>query len=182
LNNQPLQDNKTVPPLPDIKNQSVYMQSSDYARENGELDKYRENLRLNKECGKVIDEAIKECVVPTGYRFTPESVNKVMDVFGEKRMSVVLANTVRLQDWDGRYSKDTRDWANRIEIPQVRDKRDFFVNAHPAVLDGYIRLARKEIESRTKKPSILEALKQGADKIKQNNAPQKSLNKNGQEV
>jgi len=180
-------DDKSVSDSENTVNKKVYMQSPDHARTNGELDKYRASLRLNKECGETIDGAIKECVVPNahGYRLTPESVSKVMDVYGEQRMSVVLANTVRLQDWDGRYSKDTRDWANRVEIPQVRDKRDFFSNAHPAVLDGYIRLVRKEIDARDKKPSILDALKQGSDKIRQDNTLQKELpqkNKKGQEV
>jgi len=158
----------------DIK---VYMQSPDHARENGELDKYRESLWLNKECAGAIDAAIKGCITieGRGYRLTPEAVNKVIDVYGEQRANVVLANTVRLSDWDGRYSKDTKDWAKGLEMPQVRDNKAFFSAAHPAVLDGYIRLMRKEAGARDKKPSILDALKQGADKVKQNDPPQKEI-------
>ena len=175
LNNQPAQENKAAPPLPDNKNQPVYMKSPDHARENGELDRYRESLRLNKECAGAIDAAIRDCVVPNahGYRLTPESVSKVIDDYGEQRVSMVLANTVRLADWDGRYGKDTKDWAKGVEMPEVRDNRAFFTSAHPAVVDGYIRLARKEIDNPEKKPSILEALKQGADKIKQSEPPHK---------
>ena len=154
-------------------NKNVYMKSPDYARENGELDSYRESLRLNKECAGAIDAAIKECVVTDrpGYRLTPESVSKVIDTYGEQRVSVVLANTVRIADWDGRYGKDTRDWANGVAMPEVRDNRAFYSSAHPAVVDGYVRLARKEIDNPEKKPSILDALKTGADKIKQNTEP-----------
>jgi uncharacterized protein YqiB (DUF1249 family) len=175
LNKQPEQDNKTLPPLPDVKNQSVYMKSPDHARENNELDKYRESNRLNKECAGAIDAAIKECVVTSGrgYRLTPEAVSNVVGEYGEQRVSVVLANTIRLADWDGRYSKDTKDWANGVTMPEVRDNRAFFSSAHPAVLDGYIRLARKEMDDPEKKPSILAALKQGADKARQAEPPQK---------
>lgn len=183
-----LEDGKTPPDMSghqdsDIKPKAVYMQPPAYARENGELDRYRESLKLNKECAKAIDNAIKDCIVPDGhgYRLTPESVSKVMDVYGEQRVSIVLANTVRLQEWDGRYSNETKTWARAADLPKVNDNRDYFSAAHPAVLDGYIRLARKELE---KKPSVLEALKQGADKARQNPPPQKEQqkNKNGREV
>ena len=91
---------------------------------------------------------------------------------------------MRLNDWDGRYSKDTKDWAKSVTLPQVRDKRLFLPTAHPAVVNGYIRLMRKELGRSDKKPSILNALKQGADKIKQND-PHKEMqqkNKKGIEV
>ena len=184
-------DNKGAPPLPaavpavkqevdnpifkNPANIKVYMPSPDHARENGELDKYRESLRINKECASAIDAAIKDCITieGRGYRLTPESVNKVIDAYGEQRVNVVLANTVLLSEWDGRYSKDTKGWAKSLEMPQVRDKKAFFSAAHPAVVDGYIRLMRKEAGARDKKPSILDALKQGADRVKQDNPPQK---------
>jgi len=178
LNKQPEQDNKTAPPLPDIKDQSVYMKSHDHARENNELDKYRESIRLNKECANAIDAAIKDCAATDkpGYRLTTEAVSKVIDEYGDQRVSVVLANTVRLAEWDGRYSKDNKDWAKGVAMPEVRDNRAFFSSAHPAVVDGYIRLARKEMDNPERKPSILDALKQGAEKSKQHNndKPKKS--------
>jgi hypothetical protein len=184
LNNQPVQENKAAPPLPDIpeiKNQPIYMKSPGNARENNELDQYRESIRINKECAGAIDAAIRECVVPDkhGYCLTPEAVDKVIDVYGEQRVSVVLANTVRLQEWDGRYSENTKKWAKGVEMPETGDNRSFYSSAHPAVLDGYIRLARKEIDRRNEKPSILDALKQGADKARQSVPPQKEqTNKN----
>ena len=175
------EDNKAVPDssdrqTPDNKPKAVYMQSPDHARENNELDRYRESLKLNKECAGAIDAAIKDCIVPDGhgYRLTPEAVSKVVDAYGERRVSVVLANTVRLQEWDGRYSAETKAWAKNTEIPQVRDNRDYFSASHPAVLDGYIRLARKETE---KKPSILEAIKQGAEKSREQPEPKPEAKK-----
>ena len=183
-----IEDGKSAPDIadrqtPDNKPKTVYMQSPDHARENGEIDRYRESLKLNKECATAIDAAIKDCIVPDGhgYRLTPESVSKVIGDYGEQRVGIVLANTVRLQEWDGRYSSETKAWAKDAEMPQVRDNRDYFSNAHPAVLDGYIRLARKEME---KKPSILEAIKQGGDKSHGQDAPQKESPKknNGREM
>ena len=186
LDNQPEQDNKSAPPLPDVKNQAVYMKSPDHARENNELDKYRESIRLSKECANAIDAAIKDCAATDkpGYRLTPEAVSKVIGEYGEQRVSLVLANTVRLAEWDGRYSKDNKDWAKGVAMPEVRDNRAFFSSAHPAVVDGYIRLARKEMDNPEKKPSILDALKQGADKAKQAEPPQKEIpnKKKGLEV
>ena len=185
-NNKQAQENKARPPLPGNINLSVYMKSPDHARENNELDKYHESNRLNKECANAIDAAIKDCIVTgvRGYRLTPEAASKVIDVYGEQRLCVVLANTVRLAEWDGRYSKDTKDWAKAVEMPEVRDNRSFFSSAHPAVLDGYINMVRKEMDDPAKKPSILDALKQGADKIRRNEPPQKEIpdKKKGLEV
>ena len=178
--NKQAQENKATPPLPDQINQSVYMKSPDHARKDNELDKYQKSNRLNKECAAAIDAAIKDCIVPggLGYRLTPEAITKVIDVYGEQRLSVVLANTVRLAEWDGRYSNDTKDWAKSVEMPEAHDNRLFFSSAHPAVIDGYIRLARKEMDNRGKKPSILDSLKQGVEKTQQqdksNNKPKKS--------
>ena len=169
------QRNKAAPPMPDAKNQPVYMKSPGYARDNNELDRYRESSRLNIECASAIDAAILDCAAPggRGYRLTPEAVSKVIDEYGAHRLCVVLANTVRLSNWDGQYSKDTQGWAKGVELPEARDKGASFSFAHPAVVDGYIRLARKEMGNKEKKPSILDALKQGADRIRQEGPPQK---------
>ncbi|HBA51107.1 MAG TPA: hypothetical protein DCZ91_25565, partial [Lachnospiraceae bacterium] len=55
------------------------------------------------------------------------------------------ANTVQLQDWDGRYSRRNKEWASTI--PNYHSdtiRRDYALTSHPAVLDGFIDLVREE--------------------------------------
>ena len=64
----------------------------------------------------------------------------------------VLANTVQHKDWDGRFSRENKAWAAAFLIePDVvmgMDRRvQFIVNSHPAVLDGFIRMAREAAQN-----------------------------------
>ena len=72
----------------------VYTQPPDYAREHGELDKYRESNRLNVLCKEAIEQAVRD-----NYRDNRLDADAVWrDVtaqFGSKRAAFVLAMTVR---------------------------------------------------------------------------------------
>lgn len=62
-------------------------------------------------------------------------------------MNYVLANTVQMSDSDGRYSPDNKAWAKEISINNSEaDKREFYVNSHPAILDGFIKAYRKHVK------------------------------------
>ena len=55
------------------------------------------------------------------------------------------ANTVQLQDWDGRYSRRNKEWAKTIPNDNPETVRcGYVLNSHPAVLDGFIDLVREE--------------------------------------
>lgn len=65
--------------------------------------------------------------------------------YGMERVACVLANTVQLQDWDGRYSRRNKEWAKTIpNFNSDSVRRDYALNTHPAVLDGFIDLVREE--------------------------------------
>ena len=78
----------------------VYTQPPDYAREHGELDKYRESNRLNTLCKEAIEQAVRD-----NYRDNRLDADAVWrDVtaqFGAERAAFVLAMTVREKDYDG---------------------------------------------------------------------------------
>ena len=62
-----------------------------------------------------------------------------------ERVAMVLANTVQLQDWDGRYSRRNKEWAKTIPNDNPETVRcGYALNSHPAVLDGFIDLVRVE--------------------------------------
>lgn len=126
----------------------IYYHSGEYARENGELEKYRESRAASIGCRDAIQEAIK-----THYhdnRLASAAVSEVADQYGFHRVLYVLANTVRIKDWDGRFSQSNKEWAATQYIPKDADgfngdrNATFCVEAHPALVDGYIDMAREQ--------------------------------------
>ena len=65
-------------------------------------------------------------------------------------MNFVMANTIRELSHDGRFSRQNKDWAEHIEVPENVSRGrnlnlDYVIESHPAVLDGFIDMARAEI-------------------------------------
>lgn len=139
----------------------VYRQTGAYARAHNELDQFRNSNIQNALCCEAIEQAISNGF--DGFRLNPEVVTPVINTFGVDRVQYVLANTVQLKMYDGRFSEGNKQWANTIQIVDDNgaafDRRlHFAINSHPVVLDGFISLARKEIQERIK-PSVLDRLK-----------------------
>ena len=78
---------------------------------------------------------------------------EVIGEFGYDRVNHVLSNTLQQLKSDGRFSRENKEWAKKAYIPVdkvgLSDRRkDFVVNkSHPAVLDGFINLVRKEYQN-----------------------------------
>lgn len=124
----------------------LYKESLDTAKSEGDVYDYNASLKENIRCKEAIDAAISEHF--DGKRLDPIGAKKVLAEFGYDRTMWVLAASVRYKPDDGRFSRDTRNWANSI-IPTYLPKYefgDYFSDAHPAVLDGFIGQVRREYE------------------------------------
>ena len=133
-----------------MKQIPVYRQTGMYARENGELEQFRQSNVANIACRAAIEKAIAEYF--DGMRLRDDAAEPVLSEFGSERVMFVLANTVQHKDWDGRFSRENKAWAATFSIePDVimgMDRRlQFIVNSHPAVLDGFIRMAREAAQN-----------------------------------
>lgn len=126
----------------------VYPYPADYARENGEQDKYRESRRANIACKQAIEDAVDRHY--QGSSINVAAVKEVTDTFGFDRMLYVLANTVRQKDWDERFSGSNKRWAQTIPIIEDVDSSgfsrndSFVVNSHSVKTDAFIDAARHE--------------------------------------
>ncbi len=70
--------------------------------------------------------------------------NDLIEKYGIETISYLLANSVQRNIDDGRYSPETKMWANNIPINFFDEERDeFLINTHPAVLDGFINRIRQ---------------------------------------
>ena len=92
-----------------------------------------------------------------------------MAIYGMERVSMVLSNTVQLQDWDGRYSRRNKEWAKTIPNDNPETVRcGYALNSHPAVLNGFIDLVREEQQrSRTQREKLEPSRPSVRDKLKQ---------------
>ena len=130
----------------------IYRESATYARAHGELDQFRNSHWTNIACKNDIENAIARHF--DGMQLDKEAVTEVLDRYGNERVAMVLAATIQVKAWDGRFSTLNRDWAFSIPVADDQstrgfDRRDeYAVTSHPAVLDGFIRLVRQEIKER----------------------------------
>lgn len=121
----------------------LYPHPASFAREHGELEQYRASNRANVACKEAIEAAVREHF--DGMYLSDDAAKDVIDAYGMERVAFVLANTVQLQDWDGRYSRRSKEWASTIPNYNSDTIRcNYALDSHPAVLDGFIDLVREE--------------------------------------
>ena len=123
----------------------VYYESFGYAAENGEVDLYRISRQLNEECRNAIEEAIADNF--DGMHLADDATKSVVEQFGMERMGYILAYTLNYNNHDGRYSHSNKEWAD-ITCKGERGnniRTDWIVRSHPAVLNGFVDMYRKEL-------------------------------------
>lgn len=133
----------------------LYKPSLAEAIDRNEKDLFRASHKLNIACKKAVETAIRENF--DGMHLKTGCIAQVLEEYGTDRVNWVLANTVQQKDYDGRFSRDNKEWAKSFPVPESGasgyDLRcDFIVESHPAVLDGFIHLARKEQAMEQEKP------------------------------
>ena len=127
----------------ELRTTTTYSHTAAYASEHGEREQYRASNRANLQCKEAIEAAVREHF--DGMYLNQDAAKGVIQTYGLDRVMLVLANTVQLQDWDGRYSHRNKEWAKTI--PNYNSdtvRRGYALNSHPAVLDGFIDLVREE--------------------------------------
>ena len=151
----------------ELRTTPVYPHSAAYAREHGELEQYRASNNVNLQCKESIEAAVREHF--DGMYLSHDAAKGVIETYGMERVALVLANTVQLQDWDGRYSRRNKEWAKTIPNENPETVRcGYVLNSHPAVLDGFIDLVREEQQrSRTQGEKLQPSRPSVRDKLKQ---------------
>lgn len=127
----------------------MYPYPASYAHEHGELEQYRASHKANIACRDAIDTAIADHYRDN--RLGNGAVKQVVEQFGYDRTLYVLANTVRQKDWDGRISRDNKEWAKTIPVYEDKDswsgdRRCEFVmdRAHTGLMDLFTTQTRRE--------------------------------------
>ena len=104
-----------------------------------------EATMISRNCGSDIEKGISTHF--DGMHLNTDFIANLYALYGEERMNYVLANTVQMSDGDGRYSPGNKAWAKEISINNAEDdRRTFYVNSHPELLDGFITAYRRYVK------------------------------------
>lgn len=140
---------------------AVYKHTAAYALEHGELEQYRASLQANIACKNAIEAAIRQHF--DGMHLNEAAVTEVVSAYDKERICYVVANTLQQKNLDERFSSSNKEWAAQFEIaatvrPDYDSRGAFVVDSHPAVLDGFTGLLRRECE----KPSLYERMEKAS--------------------
>jgi hypothetical protein len=150
---------------------AVYKSSVATALKNNEMETLWQSRDLNIECGQAIDKAVSDNtkfgeMAGTQWVDTEKALKSVIEEFGADRVAWVLATNVHEATFDGRFSKDNKDWANGFNIEA---KCDIHLSPNRTIVDG---LVSRFLKMEKEKPSLLKTLEATDKKIKQQPAPE----------
>lgn len=127
-----------------LPNEAMYPYTAKEARDRGELEVWRANFRTNCACAGAIELAIHRDF--DGMHLKDGCAKSVIDQYGYRRVGYVLANTLQLHAYDGRYHETNKRWSSTIFVPEDGGHRHtFLIGSHPAVLDGFVSDYRAEL-------------------------------------
>lgn len=123
----------------------IYPYTLDFAVEHAAADEYLDSRKLNIDCKNAVENAIRTHF--DGLHLAHDAVDSVLEEYGRERLAYVLACTVQHKESDGRFSRGTKEWAASIPVAENVSRgmdlnNDYVIDSHPAVLDGFIGLAR----------------------------------------
>ncbi|MDE6995125.1 MAG: DUF3849 domain-containing protein [Lachnospiraceae bacterium] len=122
----------------------IYRQTVQYAMEHGEKDAYFASRKAYENCRAAIDKSINSHF--DGMYLGKSCVTEVMEKFSPERIKNVLACTIQRKEWDERFSRSNREWAMKIDTSHMgKEPYPFMCESHPAVLDGFISMFRREV-------------------------------------
>lgn len=110
------------------------------ARERGELSRAKEDFQYNCNCAKAIDRAINSNFADNHFN-RDEAYHNAVELSGHERVAHVIAAQIANHDYDGRYHKDTKEWAKNkmsgFSEMFIEKSRDYYLTAHPTLIDSF---------------------------------------------
>ena len=121
----------------------LYPQDAAYAVAHNEMEHYTASLRISAACKNMIEDAIAAAYQDNSLKDVREASKAVIDTFGFDRTMFVLANTIRIKNYDGRISPENKTWAQTIPI--CEDQLNILVDrCNPGLLDLFTNQVRKD--------------------------------------
>ena len=145
--------------MPEIEKEKsiipLYKNDMMTAKENGEMADWRSSFKENCNCAKAIDKALNDNFADN-HLDTDKALDTVVAEYGAERVTHVLAAQVVNHDWDGRYHNDVKAWAKEqtkeLSAEFMEDSRDYYLNAHPILIDGLATTVMRKEKELEKEP------------------------------
>ena len=133
--------------------------------------------RLNISCKEAIEEAINGNYQGNSLD-AKAAAQEVLDKFGPDRVQTVLAATVQDKDWDVRFSRENKAWAQTVPMSEGSEdgnrRSHWVVDSHPGLVNLFVDQVRDLVQEREKeKPSVIQQLRQEPTVGKAKAAPPK---------
>lgn len=126
----------------------LYPYSKREAELRKELDQWEESFRANVSCSREIEEAIRVYGNGESGALRPEAAQSILDRWGFKRTSFVLANTIRaLGGYENFLSGQNRLWKRDLYIPFDFENRYFRVDTAVGFLNALINQVREAYDA-----------------------------------
>ena len=90
----------------------LYPYSFEEANRNGDIDLYKQSHNENIACAQAIRDGISQNF--DGYSLNTDFVKDIVKEYSYDRTMFVLINTIQHFDYDGRISKDNKEWAKTL--------------------------------------------------------------------
>ena len=119
----------------------LYKFSFEEAKHNDEIKEFRESFQENIRCRDYLDNEVSERF--DGFHLPVECLENTVKEFGYDRTMWVIANTILERHGDGRFHRDNKDWAKKLNIPQWRNNYEFALHSHSCIVDGMASDVRK---------------------------------------
>lgn len=133
----------------------IYKSSLKYAKENGELERYRESMNLCDECGTFISRSIAENF-NNNYLDVKKVTAEAAGKYGFERAMLMLALRIDRLKYDGRFTADNKEWAQKLladypNAEEIRKTADRTLGtAHPVLLNAVTEELRSAFRERDK--------------------------------
>jgi len=123
----------------------LYLQTAKYANEHYEMIACRNSHKANEECKQALTEAIRDNF--DGMHLNAGFEDKLIERYGMERVAFLVATTINEHDYDGRYSRENKEWAKTVPMSESEDERSSCcLNVHPAILDGFANRIREKMK------------------------------------
>lgn len=151
----------------------VYYKDLKQARADGELEQWRSNHKATQACAEQFQKEYERAYVE---RQVPQFLQQMVDRYGIERCKIVIASTIQLSPYDGRYSQDMKEAAAKVVIPgkntePLHDRRlDYHINCHPVTVNVAMRdllVIERQQEKPAQRPKRKESV---LGKLKRNQA------------
>lgn len=120
--------------MPEYK--PIYFYSLEEAIRHNERNLWKESYRENCDCARAITQGIADNYHDN--KLDVHFADGIVERFGLDRVNWALANTVRENMQDGRFSQENKKWAKQFPVPKEKENSSFCVKSHPGLTNLFI--------------------------------------------